>query len=98
MDACLVAKGFSQVKRSKFNQIFSLVMHFETVQLLLGLAALEDWYIFRLNIKSTYLYGELDEEIYMEQLEGFKIPGQENKVLHLQHALYGLKQLRLAWW
>ena len=76
-------KGFSQVEGSNFNQIFSLVLYFETVQLMLGLAALKDWYISGLDVKSTYLYGKLDEEIYMEQLEGFKIPRQENKVLCL---------------
>ena len=49
---------------------------------MLGLAALEDWYISRLNVKSAYLYSELDKDTYMEQLEGFKIPGQDNKVLY----------------
>ena len=91
-------KGFSQVEGSNFDQIFSLVMHFETVQLMLGLAALKDWYIFGLYIKSTYLYGELDKEIYMKQPEGFKIPRQGNKVLHLWCILYRLKQAGLAWW
>ena len=65
---------------------------------MLGLAALKDWYISRLNVKSAYLYGKLDEKIYMKQLEGFKIPGQENKILCLQCTLYGLKQAGLAWW
>ena len=46
---------------------------------MLGLAALEDWYIFGLNVKSTYLYGKLDKEIYIKQPEDFTIPGQENK-------------------
>ena len=46
----------------------------------------------------TYIYGKLDEEIYMKQPEGFAVKGQEHKVLHLKHALYGLKQARLAWW
>ena len=91
--ACLVVKGFSQVDESDFDQIFSPVMHLEIVQLMLGLAAFEDWYISGLNVKSTYLYGELNEEIYMEQSEGFKIPGQENKVLCLQGALYRLNRL-----
>src|SRR5271169_2412462 len=50
------------------------------------------------DIKSAYLYGKLDEEIYMRQPEGFKVRGMENKVLHLQRALYGLKQAGLAWW
>ena len=44
------------------------------------------------------MYGKLDEEIYMEQPEGFAVPGQERKVLHLWHALYGLKHAGLAWW
>lgn len=46
-------------------------MHFETVRLMLGLAALENWHVTGLDIQNTYLYGELDEEIYMKQLEGF---------------------------
>ena len=59
-------------------------------------AALEWWYIKGLNIKSAFLYGHLDEEIYMEQPKGFKIHGQERKVLHLCQAIYGLKQAALA--
>ena len=90
--ACLVAKGFSQVKGLDFNQVFSPVMCFETVRLMLALAALENWYITGLDVQSTYLYGKLDKEIYMEQPEGFAVPGQEHKVLHLWCALYGLKQ------
>ena len=65
---------------------------------MLALAALEDWYITGLDVRSAYLYGKLDEEIYMEQPEGFAAPGSERKVLHLWHALYGLKQAGLAWW
>ena len=51
-----------------------------------------------LDVKSTYFYGKLDEEIYMEQPEGFKVPGKEFKVLRLLCTLYGLKQAGLAWW
>ena len=65
---------------------------------MLALAALENWYITGLDVRSAYLYGKLDEEIYMEQLEGFSVPRQERKVLCLWHALYGLKQPGLAWW
>ena len=72
--ACLVAKGFSQVEGLDFNQVFSPVVHFETVRLMLALAALENWYITGLNVRSAYLYGKLDEEIYMEQPEGFCCP------------------------
>ena len=55
---------------------------------MLVLATLENWYITGLDIHSTYLYGKLNEEIYMEQLEGFAVPGQECKVLRLWRALY----------
>ena len=96
--ARLVTKGFSQVEGLDFNQVSSPVVHFETVRLMLALAALENWYITGLDIRSAYLYGKLNEEIYMEQPEGFAAPGQERNVLHLWRGLYGLKQAGLAWW
>jgi len=96
--ARLVAKGFSQVEGIDFDQIFSPVVQYESIHLLLAAAALEQWYIEGLNVKSAFLYRHLDEEIYMEQLEGFKIHGQERKVLHLHQAIYRLKQAALAWW
>ncbi|THH27330.1 hypothetical protein EUX98_g6847 [Antrodiella citrinella] len=96
--ARLVAKGFSQVEGVDFDQIFSPVVRFETVRLVLALATLEDWHVSGVDVKSAYLYGKLDEEIYMEQPEGFKVKGQERKVLRLLRALYGLKQAGLAWW
>ena len=65
---------------------------------MLTLSALENWHIEALDIRSAYLYGKLKEEIYMKQPEGFRVPGQEHKVLCLLHALYGLKQAGLAWW
>ena len=48
------------------------------------------------DVKTAFLYGKLDEEIYMQQPEGFKLKGQENKVLRLHCAIYGLKQATLA--
>ena len=95
--ARLVAKGFSQIEGIDFNQIFSLVVWYESVHLLLEAAALEGWHIKGLDVKSAFLYRQLDEEIYIEQPEGFKIYGQERKVLHLCRAIYGLKQAALAW-
>jgi hypothetical protein len=66
--------------------------------LLLALASLNNWYIGALNFKAAYLYGKLDEEIYMKQPDGFKIKGKEHLVLWLCCALYGLKQAGLVWW
>jgi len=96
--ARLVAKGFSQVEGIDFDEIFSPVVRFESVRFMLALSALEGWTISALDVKSAFLYGKLDEEIYMEQPEGFKVKGQETKVLRLRRAIYGLKQAALAWW
>ena len=62
-----MVKGFSQVEGMDYDQVFSLVVHFETVRLIISMAALENWHMHGLNVCNTYLYGELDEEIYMEQ-------------------------------
>jgi hypothetical protein len=96
--AQLVAKGFSQVEGIDYDEIFSPMVWFETVQTLVAYAASKNWHISRLDIKTAFLYGELKEELYMEQPEGFKIKGQEHKVMRLRHAIYGLKQATLAWW
>ena len=96
--ARLVAKGFSQIEGMDYDEIFSPVVRFETVRMLFAMAALEKWHITALDVKTAFLYGQLDEEIYMEQPEGFKVKGQEGKVLRLRRAIYGLKQAALAWW
>ena len=96
--AQFIAKGFSQVEGIDFYQIFSPVVRFETVCLMLASSALENWHIKALNVRSAYLYGKLKEEIYIKQPEGFRVPGQEYKVLHLLCAIYGFKQAKLIWW
>ncbi len=94
--ARLVAKGFSQVEGIDYDTIFSPVVWFETVWLMVALATLKNWHITSLDIKTAFLYEELNKELYMEQPEGFKVKGQEGKVLCLKHAIYGLKQAALA--
>jgi Reverse transcriptase (RNA-dependent DNA polymerase) len=96
--ARLVAKGFFQIEGIDYDKIFSLVVQFETVRMMIAIVALKKWHIQGLDIKTTFLYGELDEELYMEQPKGFKVKGQEGKVTRLKHATYGLKQAALAWW
>ena len=65
------------------NQVFSPVVRFETVHLIISMAALENWHMHGLDVCNAYLYGELDEEIYMEQPEGFSVPGNTGHLLHL---------------
>jgi hypothetical protein len=88
--------SFSQIEGVDFDQIFSPVVCYRTVCLICALAALEKWHMSILNICNTYLYGELNEEIYMEQPEGYKAPSKEQQVLHLHKALYSFKQASLT--
>jgi hypothetical protein len=59
---------------------------------LLALAASHGLHIHQMDVNTAFLYRELDEEIHMEQLDGYKIPGQENKLCRLIKSLHGLKQ------
>lgn len=65
---------------------------------MLAVTALEHWYITGVDVRAAFLYGKLDEEIYMQQPEGFAIKGKEHKVYRLHRALYGLKQASKAWY
>jgi Reverse transcriptase (RNA-dependent DNA polymerase) len=96
--AYLVAKGFSQIEGIDYDDIFSPVVRYESVRLIVALAALQHWHMSSVDVKTAFLYGELDEELFMKQPEGFKKKGQEHKVFHLKWALYGLKQAALQWW
>ena len=64
----------------------------ETVRLIIALAAQRQWKIHQMDVKSTFLNGPLDEEVYVKQPSGFIQSGKEEKVYRLTKALYGLKQ------
>ena len=70
---------------------------YESIRYLLAHAALLNWEIEAMDVKLAYLHGVLDEEIYMEQPEGFIAKGEENKVCRLVRSLYGLKQAGRVW-
>jgi hypothetical protein len=82
--AHLVAKGFSQIEGIDYDNIFSPVVGYESVCLIVALAALQHWHMSSIDVKTAFLYGELDKELFMEQPEGFKKKVQEHKVFHLK--------------
>ena len=86
--ARLVAKGFSQVFELDYEETFTLVVQFETVRIILAIAALENLVIQVLDVKTAFLHGKLNEEIYMMQPEGFVIKEQESKVYISLSKLY----------
>ncbi|RVX14987.1 Retrovirus-related Pol polyprotein from transposon TNT 1-94 [Vitis vinifera] len=96
--ARLVVKGYSQVFGVDFSENFALVARLDTIRMLLALTAQKGWKTYQLDVKSAFLNGYLQEEIYVEQPEGFQVKGQEEKVYLLKKALYGLKQAPRAWY
>jgi len=96
--ARLVAKGYAQQEGIDFEETFSLVARFETVRVMLALAAQWKLKVFQLDVKSAFLNGDLQEEVFVEQPLGFVKAGEEGKVYKLQKALYGLKQAPRAWY
>jgi hypothetical protein len=90
------AKGFKQTKGVDFEEVFAPVSRQVTLRTLLAVAAAKDLEVDQLDVKTTFLNGDLEEEIWMEQPEGFEI-GEKDRACHLQKALYELKQAPRAW-
>ncbi|KAH9650236.1 hypothetical protein KPL70_026291 [Citrus sinensis] len=95
--ARLVAKGYSQKAGIDYNEVFAPVARLEIIRLIIFLAAQNKWKIFQMDVKSTFLNGFLEEEIYIEKPLGFVVKRHEDKVLRLKKAFYGLKQAPRAW-
>ncbi|KAM2792749.1 hypothetical protein PS2_004362 [Malus domestica] len=93
----LVAKGYKQKYGVDYDEVYAPVVRLDTARLLISLAAHHKWKIYQLDVKSAFLNGVLEEEMYVEQLEGFQVQGEEEKVYRLNKALYGLKQAPRAW-
>lgn len=96
--ARLVAKGYSQREGIDFEEVFAPVARMETVRMMLAIGAQRRWPIYQLDVKSAFLNGELVEEVYVSQPEGFITKGKEKMVLKLRKALYGLRQAPRAWY
>ena len=90
--ARLVFKGFEHKEGVDYNEIFAPVVKLNTIRIVLSIVAIEDLYLEQLDVKTAFLHGELDEDIYMNQPEGFIVNGKEKMVCKLKKSLYGLRQ------
>ena len=86
----MVVKGFNQKRGIDFEEIFSPVLKMSSIRVALGLVAHLNLEVEQLNVKTSFLHGDLEEEIYMQQPEGFEVKGKENLVCKLKKSLYGI--------
>lgn len=95
--ARLVAQGFSQQFGTDYDQVFAPVVRQTTFRTLLSVAAKRNMAVKQFDVKTAFLNGNLEEEIYMKQPPGYVVNGMESKVCRLKKSLYGLKQAARSW-
>jgi hypothetical protein len=94
----LVVKGYSQVEGVDFSEIFSPVAKLTSIRILMSLAVTLDLDIEQMDVKIVFLHGDLEEEIYMRQPEGFVVKGKQELVCKIKRSIYGLKQSPRMWY
>ena len=92
----LVAKGYSQLHGIDYNETFAPVANMDSIMLALAIATSRQWEVHHMDVKCAFLHGNLKEEIYMQQPEGFV--SNPYLVCRLKKSLYGLKQIPGAWY
>ena len=95
--ARLVTKGYRQVQGVDYNETYSPVAMPKSIRIILAIAAYFDYEIWQMDVKTAFLNGFLEEELYMMQLKGFVDPKGANKVCKIQRSIYGLVQASQSW-
>ena len=96
--ARLVCKGYSQIEGLDYDETFAPVARMEAIRMFLAFACYQNFKVYQMDVKSAFLNGDLEEEVYMEQPECFSLTNKEDNVCRLKKALYGLKQAPRAWY
>nr|GFB85545.1 retrovirus-related Pol polyprotein from transposon TNT 1-94 [Tanacetum cinerariifolium] len=96
--ARLVGKGYRQEEGIEFEESFTPVARIEAIRIFIANAASRNTTVYQMDVKTAFLNGELKEEVYVSQPEGFVDPDHLTHVYHLKKALYGLKQAPRAWY
>ena len=93
-----MAKGFSQKEGLNYDETFALVARYTSIRVVISLAVEMGWHIDHNDVKMAFLNSLIEEEVYIEQPEGFEVHGRESHVCRLKRALYELKQVPKAWY
>jgi len=96
--ARFVAKGYAQKEMIDYEETFAPVARYISIRIVISLVAQMGWKIHQMDVKMTFLNGVIEEEVYIEQLEGFETHEKKSHVCRLKKALYGLKQAPRAWY
>jgi hypothetical protein len=94
----LVAQGNSQKEGIDYEETFAPVARLEAIQILLAFAVAKGFKLYQMDVKSAFLNGVIEEEVYVKQPPGFESEKYPHKVYRLRRALYGLKQVPRAWY
>jgi hypothetical protein len=87
-----MAKGFSRKEGVYYDETFSLVARYTSIRVVISLETKMGWQIHHMDVKMDFLNGVIEEEVYIEQQEGFEVYGRESHVCRLKRALYGLNK------
>ncbi|GJS17673.1 putative ribonuclease H-like domain-containing protein [Tanacetum coccineum] len=96
--ARLVAQGYTQEEGIDYDEVFAPVARIEAIRLFLAYASFKDFVVYQMDVKSAFLYGKIEEEVYVCQPLGFEDPEFPDKVYKVEKALYGLHQAPRAWY
>ncbi|GJS75550.1 putative ribonuclease H-like domain-containing protein [Tanacetum coccineum] len=96
--ARLVAQGYTQEESIDYDEVFSPVARIEAIRLFLAYVSFKDFVVYQMDVKSAFLYGKIEEEVYVCQPPGFEDPNFPDRVYKVEKALYGLHQAPRAWY
>ncbi|GJX69176.1 putative ribonuclease H-like domain-containing protein, partial [Tanacetum coccineum] len=96
--ARLVAQGYTQEEGIDYDEVFAPVARIEAIRLFLAFASFMGFIVYQMDVKSAFLYGTIDEEVYVSQPPGFVDPDHPNKIYKVVKALYGLHKAPRAWY
>ncbi|GJS68552.1 putative ribonuclease H-like domain-containing protein [Tanacetum coccineum] len=96
--ARLVAQGYTQEEGIDYDEVFAPVARIEAIRLFLAYASFKDFVVYQMDVKSAFLYGKIEEEVYVCQPLGFEDPDFPDRVYKVEKALYGLHQAPKAWY